>query len=66
VSDKDQKRGSPKDDRSEKAAADELQKNIDALVRGEVPQGPRTLRDLARKPSPGPAIPKDNSNKKPE
>jgi hypothetical protein len=52
VSIKDENRASPKDRDSEKSAPNQLQKQIDALVRGEVPQGSRSLRDLAKKPIP--------------
>jgi hypothetical protein len=64
VSIEDKQRGSPTDRDAEKSAADQLQEQIDGLVRGEVPRGPRSLRDLA-KPGPAPQIRKDDANEKP-
>jgi len=64
VSIEDKQRGSPTDRDAEKSAADQLQEQIDALARGGVPRGARSLRDLA-KPGPAPQIRKDDANKKP-
>jgi hypothetical protein len=58
---KDEKGGSGTNRGEEQVAADELQKQIDALVRGEIPQGSRTLRDLTSGPAPSPEIRKYNS-----
>src|SRR6266446_10356044 len=63
ISIEEKQRGSPTNRDAEKSATDQLQEQIDALVRGEVPQGSRSLRDLTRKP--GPEIRKNGSNKKP-
>jgi hypothetical protein len=65
VSIEDKHRVSPTDRDAEKSAADQVQDEIDALVRGEVPQGPRSLRDLTKKPGPAPEIHKNGTNKKP-
>ena len=46
----DEKRAAPRDTDAQKTAADRLQKQIDALVRGEARPAPRTLRDLAGTP----------------
>jgi len=45
---KSRKPTSPKDPDRDSAATDQLQEQIDALVRGEVPTGSRSLRDLAK------------------
>ena len=50
---KSRKPTSPKDPDRDSAATDQLQEQIDALVRGEVPTGSRSLRDLAKKPISG-------------
>jgi hypothetical protein len=58
VSIEEKQRGSTTDRDAEKSAADQLQAQIDGLVRGEVPQGSRSLRDLAKKPIPAQETPK--------
>jgi hypothetical protein len=65
VSIEDRQRESPTDRDAEKSAGDQLQEQIDALVRGEIPRGPRSLRDLAKKPRPAPEIRKKDANDKP-
>jgi hypothetical protein len=62
VSIEEKRRGSTTDRDAEKSAGDQLQEQIDGLVRGEVPRGPRSLRDLTQKPEPTPEIRKKDAN----
>jgi hypothetical protein len=50
MSSKDEKPMAPKNSERESSAADQLQSQIDALIRGEVPKDAGSLRDLVRKP----------------
>jgi hypothetical protein len=64
VSIEEKQRGSTTDRDAEKSAADQLQEQIDGLVRGELPQGSRSLRDLAKKPIPARETPENETNGK--
>jgi len=63
---KSRKPTSPKDPDRDSAATDQLQEQIDALVRGEVPTGSRSLRDLAKKPISGQETHQTKQTKKSE
>jgi hypothetical protein len=59
---KEEKPASPADSDPKSSAPDQLQKQIDALVRGELPKGSRSLRDLAKNPIPGQEIRQKGKN----
>lgn len=64
MSGKDEKPALPAGSDAEKSSADQLQEQIDALVRGEGPKGSRSLRDLAKKPNTGAGNPQKRENQR--
>ena len=65
MSSEDEKRKASREDEAQKKAADQLQKQIDALVSGKARPGPRTLRDLTGKPQPAADPGREDSKPKP-